>query len=65
MLSAQRSNGHLIVQVTDNGVGGAVDKLGGGLHGLHDRVAAHGGSVRVENAPDRGTILTAELPCGS
>jgi signal transduction histidine kinase len=65
VLSAQRSNGHLIVQVTDNGVGGAVDMLGGGLHGLHDRVAAHGGSVRVENAPDRGTILTAELPCGS
>jgi signal transduction histidine kinase len=64
MLSAQRSNGHLIVQVTDNGAGGADDRLGGGLRGLHDRVAAHGGSLRVENAPDRGTILTAELPCG-
>ncbi|HTP19794.1 MAG TPA: sensor histidine kinase [Solirubrobacteraceae bacterium] len=65
VLSAQRSNGHLIVRVTDDGVGGAVDKLGGGLRGLHDRVAAHGGSLRVESAPDTGTILTAELPCGS
>jgi signal transduction histidine kinase len=65
VLSAQRSNGHLIVQVTDDGVGGAIDKRGGGLRGLQDRVAAHGGSLRVESAPDRGTILTAELPCGS
>ncbi len=65
VMSAQRTNGHLIVRVTDDGVGGAVDKLGGGLRGLHDRVAAHGGSLRIEDAPDKGTMLTAELPCGS
>lgn len=65
VLSAQQSNGHLIVRVTDDGVGGAVDKLGGGLSGLHDRVAAHGGSLRIDSAPNRGTVLTAELPCGS
>jgi signal transduction histidine kinase len=65
VLSAERTNSQLIVRVTDDGVGGAVDKLGGGLRGLHDRVAAHGGSLRVESTPDRGTILTAELPCGS
>ncbi len=65
VVSAQRSNGHLVVRVTDDGVGGAVETVGGGLRGLHDRVAAHGGSLRVENATDRGTILTAELPCGS
>ena len=65
VVSAQRSNGHLIIRVTDDGVGGAVETVGGGLRGLHDRVAAHGGSLRVENAKDRGTILTAELPCGS
>ena len=65
VVSAQRSNGQLIVRVTDDGAGGAVDKSGGGLRGLQDRVAAQGGSLRVESAPDRGTILTAELPCGS
>jgi signal transduction histidine kinase len=65
VVSAQRSNGQLIVQVTDDGVGGAVDTFGGGLRGLHDRVAAHGGNLRVESAPDTGTVLTAELPCGS
>ena len=65
VLSAQRGNGHLIVRVADDGVGGAVDKVGGGLRGLQDRVAAHGGSLHVESTPDSGTILTAELPCGS
>jgi len=65
VVSAQRSNGHLIVRVSDDGVGGAVDRLGGGLRGLHDRVAAYGGSLHVESAPYSGTILTAELPCGS
>ncbi len=65
LMSAQRTNGHLVISVTDDGVGGVVEKHGGGLSGLHDRVAAHGGSLRVESAPDKGTILTAELPCGS
>ena len=65
MVSAHRSNGHLVISVTDDGVGGVVEKHGGGLRGLHDRVAAQGGSLHVESAPDKGTILTAELPCGS
>jgi signal transduction histidine kinase len=65
IVSAERSNGCLVVRVTDDGVGGAIDKLGGGLRGLKDRVAAHGGSLHVESTPDSGTILTAELPCGS
>jgi signal transduction histidine kinase len=65
VLSTQRSNGHLVISVTDDGVGGVVEKQGGGLRGLHDRIAAHGGSLHVESAPDQGTILTAELPCGS
>jgi signal transduction histidine kinase len=64
-ISAHRSDGHLVVSVTDDGVGGVLEKHGGGLRGLHDRVAAHGGSLHVESAPNKGTILTAELPCGS
>ena len=44
-------------------VGGAVD--GSGLSGLRDRVAAHGGSLRIESPLEAGTTLTAELPCGS
>jgi signal transduction histidine kinase len=64
-ISARRSNGHLVVSVADDGVGGVVEKHGGGLRGLHDRVAAHGGSLHLESPPDQGTVLTAELPCGS
>ena len=65
VMSAQRRNGHLIVRITDDGIGGVVENHGSGLRGLHDRVAAHGGKLHVESAPERGTILTAELPCGS
>jgi signal transduction histidine kinase len=65
VLRTQRSNGHLVISVTDDGVGGVLEKQGGGLRGLHDRIAAHGGSLHVESAPDKGTILTAELPCES
>jgi signal transduction histidine kinase len=65
VVSAKRSNGQLVVSVTDDGVGEVVAKQGGGLRGLHDRVAAHGGSLQIESAPDKGTTLTAELPCGS
>jgi signal transduction histidine kinase len=65
IISAGRTDRHLVVSVTDDGVGGVVAKHGGGLRGLQDRVAAHGGSLHVESAPEKGTILTAELPCGS
>ena len=33
--------------------------------GLADRVAALGGTLRIESAPGAGTTLTAELPCAS
>ena len=38
---------------------------GSGLRGLSDRVAALGGTLRIESAPGAGTTLTAELPCAS
>jgi signal transduction histidine kinase len=65
IVSALRRDGHLVVSVTDDGVGGVVSKHGGGLRGLQDRVAAHGGSLHVASASDKGTTLTAELPCES
>ena len=65
VLSAQRRNGSLVVTIRDDGVGGASAGEGSGLRGLHDRVAAHGGRLRVDSAPAAGTTLTAELPCGS
>jgi signal transduction histidine kinase len=65
LLSAGRENGSLLVTVADDGVGGATEQRGSGLRGLHDRVAAHGGSLRIESPPEHGTVLTARLPCES
>jgi signal transduction histidine kinase len=64
-LSAQRNNGSLVVSVSDDGVGGAAPALGSGLTGLSDRVAALGGTMRLESAVGGGTTLTVELPCAS
>ena len=56
-------HGSLFVSVADDGVGGATVRPGSGLAGLVDRVAAVGGSLRIDSDP-HGTRLTAELPCG-
>lgn len=51
----------LLVQVDDDGIGGA-DPSGQGLLGLADRVAALGGSFSVGNRNPRGTSVRARLP---
>jgi signal transduction histidine kinase len=61
---AQR-NGTASVEVSDDGVGGAVPARGSGLRGLADRVEALGGTLMIESPPGLGTRLTAEIPCGS
>ena len=53
------------IEVVDDGVGGADDAGGTGLRGLADRVEALEGSLRVVSPPGTGTVVTAELPCGS
>jgi signal transduction histidine kinase len=59
-----RRNGLAVVEVVDDGVGGADDGKGSGLRGLADRVEALGGRLEVVSPSGRGTMLTAELPCG-
>jgi len=51
-----------VVEVVDNGVGGADPGSGTGLRGLADRVAALGGALAISSAPRQGTALRAELP---
>jgi signal transduction histidine kinase len=65
VLSAGRENGKLVVSVSDDGAGGATPTPGSGLSGLADRVAAYGGSLRIESDRGAGTTLVAEFPCGS
>ena len=54
----------LVVEVADDGSGGAGVQAGGGLEGLADRVAALGGRLVVDSPAGAGTVLRAELPCG-
>jgi signal transduction histidine kinase len=63
-VSVERENGSLVVEVTDDGVGGADAEQGGGLRGLADRVEAHGGRLRVWTPRGGGTRVRAEIPCG-
>jgi signal transduction histidine kinase len=60
-----RNNGHLTVEVTDDGIGGADVTRGTGLAGLVDRVTAVDGHVRLSSPAGGPTVLTVELPCAS
>ena len=57
-----RDDGVLVVEVSDDGVGGADADKGSGLRGLSDRVEALGGRFRVSSEQGRGTTVRAELP---
>jgi len=62
-VAVEQANGRLIVEVTDDGVGGADPTVGSGLGGLADRVAALGGVLQLDSPPGQGTRVRAELPC--
>jgi PAS domain S-box-containing protein len=53
--------GTAVIEVADDGVGGA-DAGGSGLRGLIDRVAALDGRLRVESPERGGTRIVAEVP---
>ena len=53
------------IEIADDGIGGADDTGGSGLRGLADRVEALEGHLRVSSPVGAGTVVTAELPCGS
>jgi PAS domain S-box-containing protein len=58
-----QTGGRLVVEVSDDGVGGAdLRTPGHGLAGLADRVAALEGTFDVQSESSRGTTLRAEIP---
>jgi signal transduction histidine kinase len=59
-----REGNELVVEVVDDGVGGADSDRGSGLRGLADRVEALGGRLRVWTPSGGGTRVRAEMPCG-
>jgi signal transduction histidine kinase len=59
----EQVNGRLLLEISDDGVGGATASPGSGLHGLADRVAALDGKLEVGSPPGGGTRLRVQLPC--
>ena len=53
----------MVIQVVDDGIGGADTELGTGLRGLADRVEALDGVLRIWSPCGGGTKVRAELPC--
>jgi len=62
-VTIQSRPGRLVVEVSDDGAGGARAERGSGLRGLADRVASAGGVLRVDSPPGCGTRLEADIPC--
>jgi signal transduction histidine kinase len=57
-----RANGQAVIEVADDGVGGADASTGTGLRFLADRVEALGGFLEVASPPGVGTTVRAGVP---
>ncbi|GGK85781.1 histidine kinase [Sphaerisporangium melleum] len=58
-----RQGERVVVEIGDNGVGGAWPRPGGGLAGLGDRAATIDGTLSIDSPQGGPTIIRAELPC--
>jgi len=63
-VTVSRLGGRLVIEVADDGIGGA-SFAGSGLVGLRDRVQAVDGWLQVLSPPGGPTTILAELPCAS
>lgn len=61
----EREGELLLIAVEDDGVGGAVERPGGGYAGIRRRVEAFEGTMELSSPAGGPTILRTELPCGS
>jgi len=62
-ISVARADGRAVVEIADDGVGGADPMRGSGLRGLLDRVEALDGRLEVESPVGEGTRIVAQIPC--
>jgi PAS domain S-box-containing protein len=63
-VSVRQDNGRVVVDVIDDGVGGADAEAGSGLHGLADRVEALHGRLHIDSPRGGGTRIEAQIPVG-
>ena len=62
-VAVAREDGRMVVEVVDDGIGGADTERGSGIRGLADRVEAVGGRLRVWTPHGGGTRVKADVPC--
>ena len=62
-VSVARAGARVVIEVRDDGVGGANIDAGSGLRGLADRVDALGGHHRISSRAGGGTRIRADIPC--
>jgi PAS domain S-box-containing protein len=61
-VSIRQAGTEAVIEVADDGVGGAHPARGSGLRGLSDRVDALDGRLEIESAEGRGTCVRAIIP---
>ena len=61
-VTVEQANGCALVEVADDGVGGADPTRGSGLRGLADRLASLNGKLAIDSPPGAGTRVRAEIP---
>ncbi|GAA3943413.1 sensor histidine kinase [Actinomadura viridis] len=64
-VTLRRAGPALVLEIWDDGAGGADASRGTGLQGLADRVAVHDGSLRLSSPHGGPTIVRVEIPCAS
>jgi signal transduction histidine kinase len=62
-ITARECGGLLVVEVGDDGAGGADPAEGSGLAGLADRVAVFDGTLSLRSPRGGPTVVRVELPC--
>jgi signal transduction histidine kinase len=62
-VKVRQGSDELHIEVSDDGIGGAEQRLGGGLAGLADRASSIEGTLRVSSPTGGPTVVAADLPC--
>ena len=60
-----REDRFALIEIADDGIGGADPQNGSGLRGLSDRIEALDGTLSVESPPGGGTTIRARIPCAA
>ena len=64
-IRAVQEEENIVIELEDDGVGGADERRGSGLQGLRDRVGALDGTLFVDSPLGRGTVVRARIPVGA